>query len=476
VSGISLGRVTTLLLFGRTVGYGLSLVNSVILARVLGVERLGAYAYAMGVAALFGLLPNLGISTVVTRSIAHEPDAAGRVARAAIHAQILLAGGVLVLIPAFAAVLPEQPVPLGYVILAAAQLAVGTLSWPYLAVLGGRARFDRLAAAELASGCAGTVGTLAAAAVHGGVVAFLLAHLLAAGFAVLVARHLGLRFFPTDDRGRIGLGALIRQAAPLGATAAVQSLYTRLDIVMLGQLGSRTALGLYSAAYKPINMAVYFGNTISGPLLPLMAQGPPQGAPTAFQRAMRGLGVTAPAFGLACSGLAAPLLRLLFGAEYLPGAPIMIILAWSAAANWLYAPLGISLQARGHERVWLLGVMAGLVINAGANFWAIPRWEGIGAAAATLASEAVLLVLGTAFVWRRLSIVPSSRPLMPIVAATAAGAAVLLAAQGLGPLPATAAALAVYGGLAFAFRIVTGEDVTLVVEWVRQAAAAWSRG
>lgn len=476
MSGISLGRVTAILLAGRTLGYALSLLNSVVLARVLGVERLGAYAYAMGVAALFGLLPNLGISTIVTRSVAREPNTAGRVVRTAVRAQLLLAGGVLVLIPAFAAVLPGQPVPLWYVGLAAAQLAVGTLSWPYLAVVGGRARYDRLAAAELASGCAGTVATLATAAARGGVAAFLFAHVLAAGFSVLVARRISLPLFPPEDPGRLGLRALVREAAPLGATAALQSLYARLDIVMLGQLASRTALGLYSAAYKPINMAVYLGTTISGPLLPLMAQGPPQGAPMAFQRALRWLGVTAPAFGLAMSGLAAPLLGLLFGAEYLPAAPILSILAWSAAANWLYTPLGISLQARGHERLWLFGVTFGLFMNAGGNLWAIPRWAGIGAAGATLASEMALLALGTISIRRRLSIGLSSRPLVPLVFATAAGGGVLVATQGLGPLPATAAALAVYGALAFALRIVSGEDVMLALEWVRQAAVGWSRG
>lgn len=96
MSGISLGRVTTLLLLGRVAGYALALGNSVILARVLGVDRLGAYAYAMGVAALFGLLPNLGISTVLTRAIARDPDAGTGVVRAAMRAQALLAGGVLI--------------------------------------------------------------------------------------------------------------------------------------------------------------------------------------------------------------------------------------------------------------------------------------------------------------------------------------------------------------------------------------------
>lgn len=476
MSGISLGRVTTLLLLGRAAGYVLALGNSVILARILGVDRLGAYAYAMGLAALFGLLPNLGISTVVTRAIARDPDAGTGVVWAAMRAQALLAGGVLIAIPAFAAILPEQPVPLGYVALAAAQLAIGTLSWPYLAVIGGRARYDCLALAELASGAAGTGFLLAAGALHGGVAAFLWAHILAAGVAVVVARRAARPFLPTGGARGVRISALFRQAAPFGGTAAVQSLYTRLDILLLGQMASTVALGLYNVAYKPTNLAVYFGATVAGTLFPLMAQASGTEAPVAFHRAMRGLGAAAPAMALAFSGLAGPLLRVLYGTEFAAAAPILILLAWSAAANWLYAPLGVALQARGQERWWLASLAGGLALNAAANLWAIPRLGAFGAAAATLASEVALLSFGAVLVRRKLGILPSLRAVLVGLGATAAGGAVLWVLGAVGAVPATLAALLVYGGLLSLFRIVTAEDAALVIGWVRQAAPGWPRG
>jgi O-antigen/teichoic acid export membrane protein len=472
MSGISLGRVTTILLAGRTLGYALSLLNSVVLARTLGVERLGAYAYAMGVTALFGLLPNMGISTVVTRTIAREPDAGAGMVASAIRLQMLLAVGVLILVPSFAAVLPGQPVPLGYVALAAAQLAVGTMSWPYLAVLAGRARYDRITVAELASGLAGTATLIGAAALHGGVAAFLWAHILAAGLAAVGARWIATPFISVGGRERLPLSTLLREATPFGATAAVQGLYTRLDSVMLGQMASRTTLGLYSAAYKAINLAVYFGSTVAGPLFPLMAQEPRLGTPLAYRRAVRALGVTGPAMALTFSGLAAPLLHLLFGADYAAAAPILVILAWSAAANWLYAPLGIALQARGHERLWLASLILGTVVNAMGNLWAIPRWGGVGAAGVTLASEVVLLAWGGWFVWRKLSIPPSGGFILAGLVSTGIGVLVLGFLRGpAGPWIATAAGLSAYGAMAFLFRIVTVEDVSDMTAWIREALA-----
>jgi PST family polysaccharide transporter len=463
-------------LLSRALGFLLALGTSVILARVLGAERLGEYAYAMGFAALFGLLPNMGISTIVTRAIARDPAAGEEVFRSALRAQGLLAGGIMIVIPAVALLLPVQPVSLLFIELAAAQLAIGTLSWPYLAVLGGRAHYDRLAIAELAAGVFGTISLFAAAALYGGVIAFLVAQVLAAGIAALVARQSAAPFLPTGRTQTMALSTLLRQGAPFGAGAAVQSLYTRLDILLLGQMATTVALGLYSAAYKPINMAVYFGVTAAGTLFPLMVQTPKGSAPDALGRALRGLGVAAPAMALIFSGLAAPLLQTLYGDEFAPAAPILIMLAWSAAANWLYAPLGVALQARGWEHWWLAGLAGGLVINFLANLWSIPRWGAVGAAAATLVSEAALLGFATVLILRELSHLPSFRPVLGgLVASVAGGGSLWWLLRESGPIPATLGALVVYCGLLVLLRVVTFENVATAMGWIRQAALEWPR-
>jgi O-antigen/teichoic acid export membrane protein len=330
--------------------------------------------------------------------------------------------------------------------------------------------------AELAAGAAGTSFLLASGVLHGGVAAFLWAHVLAAGVAVVVARRAALPFLPAGGAQRVRISALLRQAASFGATAAVQSLYTRLDVLLLGQMATTVALGLYNVAYKPTNLAVYFGATVAGTLFPLMVQAPGTEAPATFRRAMRGLGAAAPAMALAFSGLAGPLLRVLYGVEFAGATPILILLAWSAAANWLYAPLGVALQARGQERWWLASLAGGLALNAAANLWAIPRLGAFGAAAATLASEVALLGFGAVLVRRKLGILPSLRAVLVGLGATAAGGAVLWVLGAVGAVPATLAALIVYGGLLSLFRVVTAEDAVRVIGWVRQAAPGWSRG
>ena len=469
MTGISLGRVTMQLLGARGIVYALSLLNSIVLVRSLGADRFGGYAYAAGVAALFALLPQMGISTIVMRTIAQDADASAGLVSAAVRAQLVVAAALAMLIPAFAALLPEQPVPLAWIALAAAQLAIGTLSWPYLAVVGGRARYDRLAAAELTTAAAGTATLVAAALLGGDVRAFLWAHVAAAAAAVFVAWTAARPLLPRGAGDAPGAWRLVRNGLPFAAGTAAQSLYARLDVVLLGQLASAREVGLYGAAYKPVTMATYFGTTVAGALFPLMARPASGGPPLAFERAVRALAILGPAAALALTGLAGVLLGALYGAEFAAAGPALAVLAWSVAANWLYAPLSIALQAGGRERRWLVVLGVGVVANALVNVLAIPRWGAVGAAAATLVSETLLV--GAAVVAARvLSLRLPARLVAGALAAAVVGAGVLWSAMPLGAIASTAAALAAYGAVVAVLGLVGTDDVGRVVGWMRAAA------
>ncbi len=459
----------------RGARFAIALINSIIVARVLGVELLGAYAYAMGIAALFGLLPNMGISTIVTRSVARDPVAGASILKTALAAQALVSLATLLVIPSVAALLPGQPVPLLYVWLAAGQLTVGTLSWPYLGVMSGRVRYDRVALAELMSALGGTICLAVSAVLVGTPAGFLGAQVVAALLSTLAARRLARPFLQPADANRTSLWSLFRHGLPFGAAAAADSLYRRVDVLLLGQMSSTAALGLYNVAYKPTNLVVYFGTTMAGPLFPLMARDSEARAPRTFRRALRGLGVLAPIMTLFFSGMAGSLLGLLYGPEFAEASPVMVVLVWSAAANWLYAPLSMALQAKGKERWWLGVLLSGLVLNAGGNLWAIPRYGALGAAGATLVSEVAILLAATSLTCLYFRSLP---PLWPVgigsMATVASGAILYLGYPRLGPLTATLIAIVVYIAVLLIFRVVRREDARTILGWIGDAAP-WIR-
>ncbi|MBX3234847.1 MAG: oligosaccharide flippase family protein [Nitrospiraceae bacterium] len=471
----SLTRVTTILLVGRVAGFSLLLVNSIVIARVLGVEALGEYGYAMGLAALFGLVPNLGITTVITRAIAQDPDHSLGFFKTALRTQAMLAGLVFLAVVGVAAVLPRQLVPVSYAALAALQLTVGSFSWPYLAVLGGRSRYDRLAVAELITGSGGTFLIVGTALFGGSVTAFLVVHVVTAAASNVIARAIAGPFLPPHDGPHCSFRELLRQAFPFGGGAIVQSLYSRIDLVLLGQLSAAGTVGLYSAAYKPINMVVNFGSSAAGTLFPYLVQEAKTGPSGTYQRVQRLFLVVAPLLALAFSGLARPLLTTLYGADFAAAGSMLSILAWAAAAKWLCAPVAIALQARGLERWWMIGLLVAFVVNVCVNWWAIPRWGGEGAAMATVVCEAGLLVSGMGLLHHRWRIAPPVHTILAAGVATFCSAVLLLALRPWGDVSATIGAVSCYAALTLLLRIATADDVAKLVGRFRESVYGHAR-
>ena len=93
--------------------------------------------------------------------------------------------------------------------------------------------------------------------------------------------------------------------------------------------------------------------------------------------------------------LAGPLVRLLFGADYLPAVPALRILAWTLVPYTVTTFLSLAFLAAGHERPVLRGLVAGLLALTALNLLLVPRAGLVGASLAFLAAEtAQAAVLG----------------------------------------------------------------------------------
>ena len=465
----SFSRVTGLLLLNRLLTYGMTVGNSVVLARTLGTEGLGQFAYATGLAGLFGLLPHLGISTVVTRAVASAPDSTTGVLSTARRIQGGTAAAACALVVLTAWCLPVRAAAMTDIVLAAIQMSLASLSWPYLAVLAGRARYDLLAGVETAMAAAGSLALIVAAITSGTVRAFLWSQVLVTILAALVARHVAAAFIRPDNRSAQPIGSFLRTAAPFGLTAFVQSAYTRCDLLLLSQFAPGSVVGLYSAAYKPITMLTHFGSSAAGTLFPYMVEELRAGTSGTFHRVMRVFAVSAPAVALGFSGMAAWMMEALYGEPFLGAAPMLAILAWSAAVNWLYVPLGTTLQAKYKERGWLRALSIALIVNVVVNLLVIPKWGGTGAAFATLVSEILLLVIGAWLVTRELGHRPEIRMTIGIAAAAGAGIWTLGHVSSWGAISATTCALAVYLVILAGTRTIGWPDAVAIVSRMREA-------
>jgi O-antigen/teichoic acid export membrane protein len=228
-------------------------------------------------------------------------------------------------------------------------------------------------------------------------------------------------------------------------------------------------VGLYSAAYKPITMLTHFGASAAGTLFPYMVDELRAGTSGTFYRVVRVFAVAAPAVALGFSGMASWMMETLYGDSFREAAPMLAILAWSAAANWLYVPLCTTLQAKYKEHGWLRALSIALIVNVVVNVVVIPKWGGTGAAFATLASEVLLLVIGAWLVTRELGHRPETTMTVAIAVAAGAGIWTLWHLSSWGSISATACALAVYLAILWGTRTIGWLDAVAIASRIREA-------
>ena len=109
------------------------------------------------------------------------------------------------------------------------------------------------------------------------------------------------------------------------------ALQIRLSLILLESLSSTTEAGYFTAANRFVEAARMFPNALFGALFPALsalALNPAVMAKT-FRRAMLGLALFGVIAGVGFTILAGFLLNLVYGAEFAPAVPTLIVLGWS---------------------------------------------------------------------------------------------------------------------------------------------------
>lgn len=380
----------------RIVGVLVGIVVGVILARHLGPHEFGRLSLAMALVGIATMFAQLGMSRILIAAIVRDGANTAAWVREAMRLRLLAA------CLAWAGVLCA-----GWLlgtgtdgILLTAVLGLGLLGEPTqsiydLAIARGQAR--RGAMATVATRISGAGLRIILALLGASVVAFAAAgaleRLLLAGILLLYAMRTGMA---DPAPRRVDGAAMLRSALPVLGAGMCSILYQRIDQAMLQSMAGFTELGHYAVSVRIYESLV---GVIAGAALavyPRMVR-LHDSDPEAYRRQYiawsAGLALPVLLGALLIGACGEPLVVWCFGGAYAASAPILtlhLLSAWVMAATAMRAG---HLNIIGMNR-WLLASTAiALVANVGANLVSIPRWGGIGAAAAGLATQSLSLLL-----------------------------------------------------------------------------------
>jgi len=183
---------------------------------------------------------------------------------------------------------------------------------------------------------------------------------------------------------------------PLAITIILNLLYLRADILFLNWFKGETAVGLYGAAYKVIDVLTSLPFLIIGLLLPLLARAWANGERRRFNflvgSAVTGLLIIVWPLIVGGQILASPIIQLIAGSDFSAAGPILALLLVAIAgvfASCLFNHILIAIN-RQKIMIWPYTLVALTAVPA---YFFLIRWFSYwGAAAVTVYSE--LLIAG----------------------------------------------------------------------------------
>ncbi|HEV8662913.1 MAG TPA: oligosaccharide flippase family protein [Candidatus Methylomirabilis sp.] len=394
----------------------------IVLARLLGAAEMGLYTLAFTLLNFCSLLSAFGLNNLLIRDVAQDPTRLDRYMTAALLLRLGLAvlclGGLLA--AGWALDLAVRPRRL--------LLLFGLLLFPEMLykTVGLILNIGQRIAAGAAIAVAGTVlrvllglGALALGMGLEGVLgAYLVAGLLEAGIVlgtVAATSRLPRPAFDGPFTRR-----LVREALPFAAISLLGVIYFKLDFVMLAAYRDAAEVGIYGVCYALVDFLMYVPFSLTTAAFPVVVRRAAEAGSLRRMAEQAGrwlllIGLPVPVVGVL---LGTPLLTLLYGEAYRAGGSVVAVLLWAVPGLFLNALCADLLYARGAQRVALAILAVGIVANVGLNLWLIPPLGAVGAAAATVVTEALTLALSLTAVGRTLGVSPrlDREALKPVLA------------------------------------------------------------
>lgn len=194
---------------------------------------------------------------------------------------------------------------------------------------------------------------------------------------------------------------LIREAFPLLLTSAAVIIYQRIDQVMIGQLVDDTNVGYFAVAGRFVEILLFVPMVLAQTISPVLTQIRTRSEDEYRQKSQQFMNMSfwcSMIAAIATSLIANPLVRYLFGEQYLPAVVILQIMSFKTASVALSNTAGAMLVIEGLQKWVLLRDLMGCIVCILLNWYFLPRYGAVAAAYIAIVSNVVAGYLADAVI------------------------------------------------------------------------------
>lgn len=193
--------------------------------------------------------------------------------------------------------------------------------------------------------------------------------------------------------------SLLKESFPLIFSGFAILIFMKIDQIMLGEMKGANEVGIYSAAVRISELWYFIPTAIVSSVAPSIYAAKEKSEQHYYKRIgqlLRLLTYISLAIAIPMTFLSKNIVLIMFDSGYIEAAPILAVHIWAS----LFVFMGVATLpwfiAEGLNNISLGKTLLGAILNVILNYLLIPQYSGLGAAIATISSQAVAAFLSNA--------------------------------------------------------------------------------
>lgn len=393
-----IAKNTTVMLASQLISYVFSFLYIIYAARYLGVEGYGILSFGLSFAAIASIFLDLGLSTLLVREIARDKSILNKYLENITVIKILLAVIVLLLSITIVYFLNYSKEVVEVVFFTSLFYIFGSFSGLFYSVFQAYEKMEYPSIGYALNSILLLIGTLYAISqnfdVLGFAFIFFIVSLTTFIYALLVC---GWKFaFPKIRINNIFCKFLIKEALPLSFTVIFAMIAFRIDTVILSLMKGNEAVGLYTAAYRLMEVLIFIPAVFTTSIFPVFSRyhvSSQESLKMSFKMSFKYLNLLGFPIAVGITLLADKIILLIYGSEFIPAILILKIVIWTIPIIFLTYTFGILMVSINKQNLYMKIILVSMIFNIIMNIIFIPGFSYIAASIITILTELISFVL-----------------------------------------------------------------------------------
>ena len=414
---------TGVLITGNIISKLCLLIFFAIVARNIGPEGLGKYAFALSFTALITVLGDMGLNTLAIREVARDRSLISKyLGNIAILKTVLSAIAVGIIFLAITLLnYPPDTTKVVYIIGISAffQSLYVTSIWCFRAFQ----RMEYEALLTIAEGALLLGIGFLALYLGKGLIGLAWAYFLTYLIVFILSFLITIKKFtkPKFEINLIFWKYLIRTALPIGLMSIFVMIYLSADTVLLSLIKGDEPVGWYNAGYKLVNFIRFLPAMFLSAIFPVTSglyKTSIESLKRIIRKSIQYIFLVVLPIGVGTTILSSKIILIFFGEGFRPAILVLQMLIWLVI---LFPISGLGtdcLIAINKQKISTLIVTIGLIVNIILNLILIPKFSYIGAAIAVIVTGFLITFLALFFLSKNLKFNPFSSQLFKIIIAS----------------------------------------------------------